>query len=53
MLRSEDSVLYEALIFIPTGGSRGRGRPRRRYIDSIKLDLTDRNINIDSAVDQF
>ena len=53
MLHSEDSVLYEALIFIPAGGARGRGRPRRRYIDTIKLDLTDRSINIDCAADQF
>ena len=28
MLRSEDDVLWEALEFIPDGGTRGRGRPR-------------------------
>ena len=42
MLRSEDTVLYEALIFIPDGGARGRGRPRRRYYDTIKADLVER-----------
>ena len=46
MLRSEDDVLREALLFTPTGGARGRGRPRRRYYDTIKLDLQDRNIVI-------
>ena len=47
MLRSEDTVLYEALVFIPEGGSRGRGRPRRRYYDTIKCDLADRNVIVE------
>ena len=47
MLRSEDTVLYEALIFIPDGGARGRGRPRRRYYDTIKADLAERNVILD------
>ena len=45
-LRSDDSVLTEVLIFVPEGGARGRGRPRRRFIDTIKTDLLARNINI-------
>ena len=48
MLRSEDSVLYEALVFVPNGGARGRGRPRRRYYDTIRMDLEDRGITIDT-----
>ena len=47
MLRSEDTVLYEALIFIPDGGARGCGRPRRRYYDTIKADLAERNVILD------
>ena len=48
MLRSEDLVLREVLSFIPEGGARGRGRPRRRYYDTIKSDLVDRDIAITS-----
>ena len=47
MLRSEDTVLYEALIFIPHGGARGRGGPRRRYYDTIGADLVGRNVILD------
>ena len=48
VMRSEDSVLREVLAFIPDGGKRGRGRPRRRYYDTIKSDFADRNIDIAS-----
>ena len=47
-LRSDDSVLREVLDFIPTGGARGRGRPRRRYFDTIRADLEERNVIIAS-----
>ena len=46
LLRSEDSVLYEALVFVPEGGARGRGRPRRRFYDTVKADITERGLNI-------
>ena len=46
LLRSEDTVLYEALVFVPTGGARGRGRPRRRFYDTIKQDIAERGIQI-------
>ncbi len=46
VLRSEDSVLREVLSFVPAGGARGRGRPRRRYFDTIKSDLVERNVTI-------
>ena len=46
MLRSPDSVLYEVLVFIPDGGARRRGRPRRRFSDTIKTDMSNRNIDI-------
>jgi len=52
VLRSEDLVLREVLSFIPAGGSRGRGRPRRRYYDTIKSDLVDRDIAITSIREQ-
>ena len=48
MLRSEDTVLFEVLTYIPTGGARGRGRPRRRFVDTVKADLADRNIVINN-----
>ena len=53
MLRSDDNVLFEAATFVPPGGSRGRGRPRRRYMDTIRTDLRDRNIVIDCRSDDF
>jgi hypothetical protein len=53
MLRSDDTVLFEAATFVPPGGSRGRGRPRRRYMDTIRADLRDRNIVIDCRSDDF
>ena len=46
VLRSEDSVLREVLEFVPAGGARGRGRPRRRYFDTIKLDIAETDIVI-------
>ena len=46
MLRSEDTVLYDALVFVPEGGSRGCGRPGIGY-DTIKCDLADRNVIVD------
>ena len=46
VLRSEDSVLREVIHFVPTGGARGRGRPRRRYYDTVKQDFVERNIAI-------
>ena len=42
-MRSEDTILREVLSFIPEGGARGRGRPRRRFFDTIKDDLALRN----------
>ena len=51
VLRSDDAVLYEVLTFIPEGGARGRGRPRRRLYDTIKADLAARNVMI-AARDQ-
>ena len=53
MLRSEEIVLYEAATFIPPGGRRGSGRPRRRYVDTIKIDLANRNIYLNTTTDQF
>ena len=44
MLRSEDTVLFEAATFIPPGGKRGRGRPRRRFMDTVITDLQNRDI---------
>ena len=43
VMRSEDAILREVLSFIPEGGARGRGRPRRRFFDTIKDDLALRN----------
>ena len=52
VLRSDDTVLYEALTFIPEGGARRRGRPRRRFYDTIKEDIKERGAMI-SAKDQI
>ena len=53
MLRSKDTVLFEAATFIPPGGLRGRGWPRRRFSKTIKVDLKDQDIVINSNVDNF
>ncbi len=54
VLRSEDTVLREAMLFTPEGGARGRGRPRRRFYDTIKKDLLERNVGIRARnQDQF
>ena len=48
VLRSEDKVLYEVLMFTPENGNRGRGRPRLRFYDTIKADLKVRDIAINA-----
>ena len=48
VLRSDDAVLTEVLNFVPEGGARGRGRPRRRFYDTIKEDLSVRGIIINA-----
>ena len=48
VLRSEDAVLQEVLMFIPEGGARRRGRPRLRYYDTVKTDLINRRITINA-----
>ena len=53
VLRSDDTaVLYEVLYFVPEGGARRRGRPRRRFYDTVKEDLAERKIEI-NARDQI
>ena len=47
-LRSSDTVLEEVLCFEPEGGNRGRGRPRRHLYDTVKTDLKNKNIEIDT-----
>ena len=47
-LRSDDVVLREVLTFVPEGGARGRGRPRRRFYDTLELDLAAINIIVDA-----
>ena len=44
VMRSDDIILREVLSFVPEGGARGRGRPRRRFYDTIKEDLAARGI---------
>ena len=48
MLRSE-----EIATFFPPGGRCRRGRPRRRYVETINLDLANRNIQLNTTADQF
>ena len=48
VMRSDDAVLREVLEFIPEGGARGRGRPRRRVYDTIKEDLAARNVVVEA-----
>ena len=52
-LRSDDTVLLEVLTYVPEGGARGRGRPRRRFFDTIKTDLSARGINIDARDQKY
>ena len=48
VFRSDDLVLTEVLNFVPEGGARGRGRPRRRLYDTVKEDLSVRAVAIDT-----
>ena len=48
VLRSDEKVLSEVLMFVPDGGRRGRGRPRLRFYDTLKADLKSRDIFIDA-----
>ena len=50
VLRSDERVLYEVLLFVPEGGQRGRGRPRLRFYDTVKSDLRARDITINARV---
>ena len=36
------------LLFVPEGNARGRGRRRRRFYDTLKMDLSERNIIVDA-----
>ena len=44
-LRSEDTVFSEVLTFVLAGFACGRGRPRRRFFDTFKADLTERHVD--------
>ena len=48
MFRSQDEVLQEVLHFVPAGGARGRGRPRHRFYDTLKSDMKDRGVTINT-----
>ena len=48
MFRSPDAVLQEVLQFVPAGGARGRGRPRLRLFDTIKSDMKERGLHLNS-----
>ena len=48
-LRMNDSRMPKRLLNSDHEGSRGRGRPRRRFIDSVKGDLNVRGLNLDNA----
>ena len=52
-LCSDDTVLLEVLTYVPEGGACGRGRPRRRFFDTIKTDLSARGINIDARDQKY
>ena len=51
MLRNEDAIRYESLVFVPVGGARGRGRPRMRFYDTLKADLQARGVIV-TAINQ-
>ena len=51
-LRSEDTVLREVLLFVPAGGARGRGRPRQRFYGTIKADLAERQVDLNTKDQQ-
>ena len=48
VLRSEETILQEVLHFVPTGGARNWGRPRLRYYDTLKFDIKERGIIINT-----
>jgi len=48
-LRMSNSRMPKKLLSSELEGSRGRGRPRRRFIDSVKADLEVRGLNLTEA----
>ena len=52
VLRSDDKVLYEVLVFSPENGKRGRGRPRLLFYDTVKSDIKARNIDMNFRTQQ-
>ena len=45
---SDEKVLLEVMLFIPEGGRRGRGRPRLRFYDTVKADLSVRGVVVNA-----
>ncbi len=47
--RMEDVRQPKKCLYSETLGTRGRGRPRRRWIDSVMNDLAIKNLDLDTA----
>ena len=52
VLRREDEYVGKRVMVMEVPGKRRRGRPKRRWLDNIKNDLSDRELSGDHAQDR-
>ena len=52
VLRREDGYVGERVMVMDVPGKRRRGRPKRRWLDNIKNDLSERELSGEEAQDR-
>ena len=52
VLRREDEYVSKRVMVIEVPGKRRRGRPKRRWLDNIKNDLSERELSGEEAQDR-
>ena len=52
ILRREDEYVGKRVMAMEVPGKRRRGRPKRRWLDSIRNDLSERELSRDDAQDR-
>ena len=52
VLRREDEYVGKRVVVMEVPGERRRGRPKRRWLDNIKNDLSERELSGEEAQDR-